>query len=478
MDARARGLLFFAYGGQKTLNHFLKEAANAARSFREHNPSIRIAVVTNNATVDGRIFDVHISPREDLMFAGENLRKPADRVMRQWLTRLYYLAHSPFKVTWALDSNVLSCTPGAAQAFLDAALATDLWGFHIAHGSQNIASPTMTPHNWNLAFRDAMVVGLMREWFSLQVQQGVASDDQSTLHVAELYFRKAYGKRGFRVGQIAPSFGTAWQNVVQTETHHVKITNRLDGPVHVIHSTNASQCEAANLLGRTVRQVVATRVEDDVRPRRFRLVVAADQAWDAAGDARPLPQGPALPASPTTAAWAAPTIPGPQPAPPPRLGSASRVASSKARTRRAAAASTISRAPRSPSFPSGGLLHHGLPQAVHRPGGRRRDAPTGRRSGSPSSDSTPSPTRRRAWRRRRRRVGARDAATRRAALDDSVPHAIWQERRPCRLRRHRARRRLHAAPPPRRRAAAPPRCSPRASRCARRSPTRRRTTTS
>ena len=103
------------------------------------------------------------------------------------------------------------------------------------------------------------------------MQQGVASDDQSTLHVAELYFRKAYGKRGFRVGQIAPSFGTAWQNVVQTETHHVKITNRLDGPVHVIHSTNASQCEALNLLGRTVRQVVATRVEDDVRPRRFRL---------------------------------------------------------------------------------------------------------------------------------------------------------------------------------------------------------------
>ena len=51
----------------------------------------------------------------------------------------------------------------------------------------------------------------------------------------------------------------------------MKITNRLDGPVHVIHSTNASQCEALNLLGRTVRQVVATRVEDDVRPRRFRL---------------------------------------------------------------------------------------------------------------------------------------------------------------------------------------------------------------
>ena len=63
----------------------------------------------------------------------------------------------------------------------DAALATDLWGFHIAHGSQNIASETMYPHNWNLAFRsDAMVVGLMREWFSLQVQQGVQGEWDSS----------------------------------------------------------------------------------------------------------------------------------------------------------------------------------------------------------------------------------------------------------------------------------------------------------
>jgi hypothetical protein len=26
---------------------------------------------------------------------------------RQWLTRLYYMAHSPFHITWALDSNVV-----------------------------------------------------------------------------------------------------------------------------------------------------------------------------------------------------------------------------------------------------------------------------------------------------------------------------------------------------------------------------------
>ena len=34
------GLLFFAYGGRKTLQHFVREAQYAAASFREHNPTL------------------------------------------------------------------------------------------------------------------------------------------------------------------------------------------------------------------------------------------------------------------------------------------------------------------------------------------------------------------------------------------------------------------------------------------------------
>ena len=56
-----------------------------------------------------------------------------DRIPRQWLTRLWYLAHSPYELTWALDSNVVSCTPNEASAFLTDAYARRLNGFKLPH---------------------------------------------------------------------------------------------------------------------------------------------------------------------------------------------------------------------------------------------------------------------------------------------------------------------------------------------------------
>ena len=104
------GCLFFAYGGAQ-LDHFLQEATTAARTFRVHNPALPLAVVTNNATVDAA-FTHHIRPRHDLLFPGDTSnggQNRADGFPRQWLTRLYYMAHSPFQITWALDSNVVTC---------------------------------------------------------------------------------------------------------------------------------------------------------------------------------------------------------------------------------------------------------------------------------------------------------------------------------------------------------------------------------
>lgn len=57
------GLLFFAYGGRSTLRHFLREAEQAARTLRKHNPNISMAIVTNHEKVDPSLFDVHINPR-------------------------------------------------------------------------------------------------------------------------------------------------------------------------------------------------------------------------------------------------------------------------------------------------------------------------------------------------------------------------------------------------------------------------------
>ena len=154
------GLLLFAYGSDAyTLSHFLGEAAFAAQSFKAHNPELQIAVVTNNASVDRTLFSHVLRPRPDLLFPGSPCpyeKDPAKaatcttyQTRRQWATRLYYMALSPFELTWALDSNVVSCTPGAAGRFLSEALASELWGLDIAHANGPLITfppPPPPPH--------------------------------------------------------------------------------------------------------------------------------------------------------------------------------------------------------------------------------------------------------------------------------------------------------------------------------------------
>jgi hypothetical protein len=238
------GVLFFAYGGLQ-LDRFLGEAVAAARSFRRHNPQLQIAIVTNNATVDGRVFNQRIAVRSDLLFAGDTSnggQNRGDKVPRQWLTRLYYLAYSPYEVTWALDSNAVSCTEGAAQAFLDAALGTRLWGFDIIQANQAKGSK-MYPHNWNLAYRwSAATRSLLRDWLLLQLRRGVTHDDQKTLHQAELR-HVAAGK--LRVGQIAAPFATAFLNA-QDGLDKPRLTRRIVGRSHIVHHSNHSLCAIVN----------------------------------------------------------------------------------------------------------------------------------------------------------------------------------------------------------------------------------------
>ena len=259
------GLLFFAYGvtATHTLNHFLSEAEHAARSFRLHNPNISIAIVSNNMTVDPYVFNIHISPRSDLLFAGGNVedgQTREDKIPRQWLTRLFYMAHSPFELTWALDSNVISCTPGAAIRFLATAQRTQLWGFHIMHASQNInESAPMYPHNFNIIFRwSRQTSDLLRDWLLLTMRLGVASDDQRSLHLAELrynhYAHIAEPKVRLQVGQFRPEFGAAFYDVGRYERPQVehksggRVTSILTGRVHLVHvpGSNSTFCRILN----------------------------------------------------------------------------------------------------------------------------------------------------------------------------------------------------------------------------------------
>lgn len=183
------GLLFFAYGDDKGVGFFLGEVVKAARSFKKHSPGVQMAIVSNNATVAPGLFSHHIQPREDMLFPGvecpygpKNCQKHAAR--RQWLTRLYYMAHTPFELTWALDSNVVNCAPGGVESFLSRAMAARMWGFDIAHPSQSKGS--MYPHNWSILFLwSTRTASLLRDWLLLQLHRGVAKDDQATLYAAE-----------------------------------------------------------------------------------------------------------------------------------------------------------------------------------------------------------------------------------------------------------------------------------------------------
>ena len=233
---KGAGILFFAYGAEVTLQHFLREAAMAAASFRAVDASINIAVVTNNATVDKKLFDLHIVPRPDLLFAGDPCPygpvgcNPSGKRPRQWATRLYYLAHSPYEVTWALDSNVVCCNPRSAAAFLQRALASKMWGFDIATANQH--QTEMYPHNWNILYRWSRATSnMMRDWLLLQFRRGLATDDQGTLFAAEQRQRAA---GGLRVGQVPTPFAAAFYSP-KRPAFFPRITRPLTAQAVVLH---------------------------------------------------------------------------------------------------------------------------------------------------------------------------------------------------------------------------------------------------
>lgn len=258
------GILLFAYGSQVTLEHFLKEAGNSARSFRDVGADIKIAVVTNNATVDRKLFDIHILPRKDLLFAGDpcpyGANKPGcnpNARPRQWMTRLYYLAMSPFEVTWALDSNSACCDPKAAAAFLRNALSTRMWGFDIATASQGHGP--LYPHNWNIMYRWTRATSnMVRDWLMLQMRRGLGTDDQATLFAA-MQRQRANG--GLRVGQVPAPFASAFYSV-RGSKFFPRLTRPITNDVVVFHTGQNTRagirlaCEAFNFAKGVRRQIV------------------------------------------------------------------------------------------------------------------------------------------------------------------------------------------------------------------------------
>ena len=240
----------FAYGNERTLNHFVEEATFAARTFRERNPrDLQIGIVTNNQTVDRSVFSHHIVPRSDLLFPGSACPYgpkgcKAGAIPRQWMTRLYYMAESPFLITWALDSNVANCVPNAAYDFLQSALASHLWDFDIAHPSQSRGN--MYPHNWNIIYKwNVRTSNMMRDWLLLQMRRGITTDDQGTLFAAE---QRARAAGGLNVGQMPNNLASCF-NSNSSNQFFPRITRMLTGASVVLHGKKQDAlawCEAFN----------------------------------------------------------------------------------------------------------------------------------------------------------------------------------------------------------------------------------------
>ena len=281
------GMLFFAYGGASQIETFLTEAAAAARSIRIYNPKLNIAIVTNNETVDRFIFTHHIQPRGDLLFAGSpcpDVCRP-DKLPRQWTTRLYYMALSPFLITvraslismldwvsediradhpsppvsvrlltqdacvaslqWALDSNTYQCpgpfAHGAIHRFLLEAERTALWGYDIAHANQETRNihkhNMMTPHCFDLMWRwSDRTSNVFRDWFMIQLRRGISHNDQDPLRVAEIR-QKTVG--GLEVGQVPTEFAGALYSPATNSNGKFwpRISRTLSGPAQIVHAT-------------------------------------------------------------------------------------------------------------------------------------------------------------------------------------------------------------------------------------------------
>ena len=236
------GLLFFAYGGTQQVDAFLHEATLAARSFRVLNPDLQIAIVTNNATVDRSVFTHHIVPRADLLFQGSDcpdVCRP-DHMARQWTTRIYYMALSPFEITWALDSNVFACpgsfAPNAIHSFLRTAERTALWGYDIAHANSN-SGQTMFPHCFDMMWRwNERTSNVFRDWLMLMLRRGVATNDQLPLRIAEARLVAATHGRGLAVGQVPTEFAAAMYSAT-TRSFWPRISRELRGPAYLVHGS-------------------------------------------------------------------------------------------------------------------------------------------------------------------------------------------------------------------------------------------------
>ncbi len=179
-----------------------------------------------------------------MLFSSQSTRP--DGIFRQWFSRLFYLAHSPFKITWYLDSHARVPTKRLAWA-LEEFERSDL-DFVVASSRTD----RFKCHNFNMMFSwNERVRTLFIDWLLRQLQRGVSVDDQLTLCNA---LACAGEKYGLKYGTISPSWAFAWLSLNRgkgnTWWKH-RTTRVISGPAEICHSSEALLCEVSMKLNET-----------------------------------------------------------------------------------------------------------------------------------------------------------------------------------------------------------------------------------
>eukprot|EP00639_Heterosigma_akashiwo_P012587 CAMPEP_0206371488 /NCGR_PEP_ID=MMETSP0294-20121207/6508_1 /ASSEMBLY_ACC=CAM_ASM_000327 /TAXON_ID=39354 /ORGANISM="Heterosigma akashiwo, Strain CCMP2393" /LENGTH=342 /DNA_ID=CAMNT_0053818615 /DNA_START=69 /DNA_END=1097 /DNA_ORIENTATION=+ len=240
----------------------------SATRFKQHNPDLPIAIATNaekNAIPD--VFDIHIP------IARQHLLYSEGQMIRQWLTRIKYMALTPFKTTLMVDASTISCSKGVANLLLG----PHFKRFDIAIQTENLG--TLRPHNCVLVYRNtAATLNLLKHWDSYHQCAKHNQDDQDTLQVTLLELSL---RRKLSVGVLADNFATAM--VSRAKTTHTnnkgknngvifpRLTHVLyPGVVHMMHSSYLGPDATCNLLNSQIhsKRVVWVQFESGQRVMR------------------------------------------------------------------------------------------------------------------------------------------------------------------------------------------------------------------
>lgn len=227
------GVVYCAYSKdtKKSLPQFFQEALKSAQQLKDKNPTITIAMITNARRQDvPTVFDHIIEVEDSMLFQGESKRP--DGVFRQWFSRMYYLAHSPFEFTWYVDSHTVFLTTELEQAF------QEFKASHIdfAVSSANPTSTYIVCHNFALLFRwNERVKNLFVDWILEQLKGGISADDQGTLCRA---LRHGKNKYGIQYAALSPQWAFSWLSLKSSNSSlwSYRTTRVISSKTHICHS--------------------------------------------------------------------------------------------------------------------------------------------------------------------------------------------------------------------------------------------------